>query len=79
MAPPVTDLPLHVATELFRTSAGIKITHVPYKSVPASEMDLIGGQIQMMIGNFATMATHVQSGKIPCTRHHRPQALAPVT
>ena len=55
---------LHVATELFRSSAGIKITHVPYKSVPASEMDLIGGQIQMMIGNFATMATHVQSGKI---------------
>lgn len=55
---------LHVVTELFRSSAGIKLTHVPYKSVPASEMDLIGGQIQMMIGNFATMATHVQSGKI---------------
>jgi tripartite-type tricarboxylate transporter receptor subunit TctC len=55
---------LHVATELFRSSADVKITHVPYKSVPASEMDLIGGQIQMMIGNFATMAGHVQSGKI---------------
>jgi len=55
---------LHVVTELFRSSAGIKVSHIPYKSVPASEMDLIGGQIQMMIGNFATMATHVQSGKI---------------
>jgi tripartite-type tricarboxylate transporter receptor subunit TctC len=55
---------LHVVTELFRSSAGIKLTHVPYKSVPASEMDLIGGQIQMMVGNFSTMATHVQSGKI---------------
>lgn len=55
---------LHVVTELFRSSADIKITHVPYKSVPASEMDLVGGQIHMMIGNFATMAGHVKSGKI---------------
>lgn len=55
---------LHVVTELFRSSTGLKATHVPYKSVPASEMDLIGGQTQMMIGNFATMAAHVQSGKL---------------
>ena len=55
---------LHVVTELFRSSTGIQITHVPYKSVPASEMDLVGGQIDMMIGNFATMATYAQSGKI---------------
>lgn len=55
---------LHVVTELFRSSTGINLTHVPYKSVPASEMDLVGGQIHMMIGNFATMATHAQTGKI---------------
>ncbi len=55
---------LHVVTELFRSSTGVNITHVPYKSVPASEMDLIGGQIHMMIGNFASMQPHVQSGKL---------------
>lgn len=55
---------LHVITELFRSSPDIKLTHVPYKSVPASEMDLIGGQIHMMIGNFATMEPHVKSGKL---------------
>lgn len=55
---------LHVVTELFRSSTGVRITHVPYKSVPASEMDLIGGQIHMMIGNFASMQPHVQSGKL---------------
>lgn len=55
---------LHVATELFRSSTGAPISHVPYKTVPSSEMDLIAGQIQMMIGNFPTMTPHVQAGKL---------------
>lgn len=55
---------LHIATELFRSSVGIDITHVPYKSNPAAEMDLAGGQLQMMIGNIASMEPSVRSGRL---------------
>lgn len=55
---------LHVVTELFRTSAGIQLEHVPYKSAPAAESDLAGGQIQMMISNFTSMEPQVRAGRI---------------
>lgn len=55
---------LHVVTELFRTSAGIQIEHVPYKSAPAAETDLAGGQIQMMIGNFTSMQPQIKAGRL---------------
>lgn len=55
---------LHVATELFRSSTGLRATHVPYKSTPAAETDLMAGQLQMLIDNFATMAPNVQSGRL---------------
>jgi len=55
---------LHVATELFRASTGLRATHVPYKSTPAAEMDLIAGQLQMLIDNLGTMAPNVQSGRV---------------
>lgn len=55
---------LHVLTELFRTTAGIELTHVPYKSNPAAEMDLASGQIQMMIGNITSMEPNVKAGRL---------------
>jgi len=55
---------LHVATELFRASTGLRATHVPYKSTPAAETDLMAGQLQMLIDNFGTMAPNVQSGRL---------------
>ncbi len=59
-----TGSALHVVTELFRSSAGIDITHAPYKSNPAAEMDLASGQIQLMIGNITSMEPHVKSGRL---------------
>ena len=55
---------LHVVTELFRTSAGIQVEHVPYKSAPAAETDLAAGQIQMMIGNFTSMLPQIKAGRL---------------
>ncbi|PZX26758.1 conserved exported hypothetical protein [Cupriavidus phytorum] len=59
-----TGTSLHVVTELFRTKAGIQITHVPYKSAPAAESDLAAGQIQLMISNFTSMEPQVRAGRI---------------
>ena len=55
---------LHVVTELFRTTAGIQMTHVPYKSAPAAESDLAAGFIQVMISNFTSMEPQVKAGRI---------------
>lgn len=59
-----TGTSLHVVTELFRSKAGVQITHVPYKSAPAAESDLAAGQIQMMISNFTSMEPQVRAGRI---------------
>lgn len=55
---------LHVGTELFRNLTGLNATHVPYKSSPAAETDLMAGQIQMLFDNVSTMAPNVQSGRV---------------
>lgn len=42
--------PNHLITELLRTKAGIpQLLHVPYKGLPQSSVDLIGGRIDFMI------------------------------
>lgn len=55
---------LHVVMELFRTSMGFAATHVPYKSIVAAQTDLMGGNIQVMVDNFSTMAPNVESGRV---------------
>ena len=55
---------LHVVMELFRRSAGIAATHVPYKSIVAAQTDLMAGQIQLMIDNFGTMVPSIESGRV---------------
>ncbi len=59
-----TGSSLHVATEMFRAASGVEATHVPYKSTPAAETDLMAGQLQMMIDNLSSMLPNVQSGRI---------------
>ncbi len=41
---------MHLAAELFSTSAGIKLTHVPYKGETPAVTDLLGGQIAIVFG-----------------------------
>jgi tripartite-type tricarboxylate transporter receptor subunit TctC len=55
---------LHVVMELFRAAVGFSAVHVPYKSAVAAETDLMGGQLQLMVDNFSTMAPNVKSGRV---------------
>ena len=55
--------PNHLITELLRTQAGIgEWTHVPYKGLPQSSLDLIGGRIDFMIDGVAINL--VQGGRL---------------
>jgi len=54
----------HLAAENFIYTAGIEVTHIPYKGEGPAITDLIGGQIQFVTPNLSAAITHVNSGKL---------------
>jgi len=54
----------HLTTELLDDAAKIRMTHVPYKGASNAAVDLAGGQIQVMVSNYSTIAPLMKSGKI---------------
>ena len=54
----------HLAGELFKTMAGVEMTHVPYKGAAPAMNDLVGGQIQLMFDNLASSLGQVKAGRI---------------
>jgi len=54
----------HMDGELFKTMTGTDIVHVPYKSSSGARNDVIGGQVQMMFDNIATMKPNVEAGLV---------------
>ena len=56
----------HLATELFATEAGVKLNHVPYKGAAQYTVDLIAGNIEIAINQFAIAAPLVKQGKLRC-------------
>ncbi len=54
----------HVITELFRSMAGVQLTHVAYKGVAQGTTDLMAGQIQMQFNSPATALAHMQTGRV---------------
>ena len=56
--------PGHVGFELFKFMTGIRVVHVPYKGGAAGIIDLIGGQVQLMMESSNSMTPHVKSGKV---------------
>jgi tripartite-type tricarboxylate transporter receptor subunit TctC len=54
----------HLSGEMFRTLAGIKLVHVPFKGAPAAVLGVITGEISMAILNLPPALPHVKSGKL---------------
>ncbi len=54
----------HLITALFDLMAGTRMTHVPYKGTGPALNDLIGGQLQVIIGSTPSTAPHVRSGRL---------------
>lgn len=54
----------HLAGELFRILAGIKVLHVPYKGLPQALPDLLGGRLQYVFGTPESMLPLVNDGKL---------------
>ncbi|MDO8776285.1 MAG: tripartite tricarboxylate transporter substrate binding protein [Burkholderiaceae bacterium] len=56
--------PSHVSFERFRSSAGIDMVPVPYRSGPNALQDLIGGQIDSMLDGVPLLESHIKSGRL---------------
>ncbi len=54
----------HLVVELLNLMAGVNITHVPYKSGPQAQNDLLGGQIQVYFGGIPVNLPLIKSGKV---------------
>src|SRR5207237_2989068 len=49
---------------LLKTEAKLDMVHVPYRGVGPAITDMLGGHIQLLIGDVPFMVPHVQSGKL---------------
>ena len=56
--------PYHMAGELFKSTSGVDLVHVPYRGSSGARTDVIGGQVDLMFDAVTTMAEHVKSGKV---------------
>lgn len=54
----------HLAAEWFKTMAGVKILHVPYKSNTNAVTDMLGARVDMMFLNLDAVLPHIRTGKL---------------
>ena len=66
----------HLATELFKTMAGIDMTHIPYKGIPSAVTDVIAGRVSMLMTTTISAGPHVKSGKLRALAVTSPRRLA---
>lgn len=55
---------VHIAGEAFAQASGIDVTHVPYKGEGPAYADLMGGAVQMAVGNINAISPLLKSGRV---------------
>ncbi len=56
--------PQHLGAELFKKTAKVDLSHVPYKGAGPALIDLMGGQITSMFDILGSSISHIKSGKL---------------
>jgi tripartite-type tricarboxylate transporter receptor subunit TctC len=55
---------MHVPMEMFASSAGVKLLHVPYTGAGPAVIALLGGNIDAVASGPSTVIQHVKAGKL---------------
>lgn len=63
-ASPGVGTPQHLAMELFKSSAGVNLVHVPHKGSAEAVTGLLGGQTDAMFLPVHTTLPYIKSGKL---------------
>lgn len=59
-----TGSTVHLAAEMFRSMAGVEMTHIPYKGSAPALTDLIAGRVSLMFDGGASALPFVKAGKL---------------
>ncbi|HMH17052.1 MAG TPA: tripartite tricarboxylate transporter substrate binding protein [Burkholderiales bacterium] len=63
-ASPGSGLPAHLMMEVFKSTMGIDLVHVPYKNNAAAVTDLLGGQVSLMFASVGVALPLAEGGRI---------------
>jgi len=63
-ASPGVGTPHHLSMELFKTTAGVFLTHIPYRGTAPALQDLLGGQIETMFLPIHVALPFIKAGKL---------------
>ncbi len=65
----------HLAMELLQSMAGIKLTHIPYKTTGQISNDLLGGTLDVAMDNYIAVGPLAEQGRIKILGTTSPVAL----
>ena len=70
---------MHVPMEMFKASAGFRMTHIPYTGAGPAVVALLAGQVDAIASGPSTVAQQIQAGKLRALAHwgERPLAALP--
>ena len=66
----------HLAGELFRTTAGIDIVHIPFNGIAPAVTAVVGGQVQMMFAGAPSALPQVKAGRLVALGVASPKRIA---
>ena len=55
---------IHLAMELFKSLAGVNITHVPYKGSPQGLTDVLGGHVALTFSTIPPVLQHIKAERL---------------
>jgi tripartite-type tricarboxylate transporter receptor subunit TctC len=56
--------PYHIATEMFKSMAGVDIAHVPYKGAAPAVVAALSGEVSLLIANIISALPQAKSGRL---------------
>ena len=54
----------HIGMEVFKSMAGVNLTHVPYAGSPQSVIDLMAGRLDLLLNSIPPALPHVKAGRL---------------
>ena len=56
--------PMHLAMEVFKSDAGIRLNHIPYRGSITGVLDVTAGRVPVMITSLAPVLESIRAGKL---------------
>jgi len=66
----------HLATELLRFLADVKLSHIPYRGQATAMPDLLAGRVPMMLESVPPLLTNIRAGEVRALAVAEPERIA---